>query len=59
MSSGSTDNAQSIPLSHQERLEGKYSPETLSRVLGALHQDGLVVLKDVIPVETIDKFNHG
>ncbi|KXJ86500.1 phytanoyl-dioxygenase family protein [Microdochium bolleyi] len=57
MSIGSTDDAQSIVLSDQERLEGKYSPETLAKVLGALHQDGLVVLKNVIPVETIDKIN--
>jgi len=57
MSTKSTDNAQAIFLSDQERLEGKYSPETLAKVLGALHQDGLVVLKDVIPVDTIDKFN--
>ncbi|KAJ1330872.1 kanamycin B dioxygenase [Microdochium nivale] len=57
MSIGSTGNAQSIFLSDQERLEGKYSYKTLAKVLGALNQDGLVVLKNVIPVETIDKIN--
>lgn len=57
MSIHSTDNAQSIFLSDQERLEGKYSLETLAKVLGALNQDGLVVLKNVIPVDTIDKIN--
>lgn len=57
MPTKSADSAQAIFLTDQERLDGKYSPETLSKVLGALHQDGLVVLKDVIPVDTIDKFN--
>ncbi|KAH7304514.1 phytanoyl-dioxygenase family protein [Stachybotrys elegans] len=56
MSVGATD-VQSIFISDQERFEGKYSPETLVKVLGALNQDGLVVLKNVIPVETIDKLN--
>lgn len=54
---GPADNVQSISMGEKERREGKYSLETLAKVLGALHQDGLVVLKDVIPVEIIDKFN--
>lgn len=40
-----------------ERAAGKYSPETLARILGAMNQDGFVVLKNVIPVEVIDKLN--
>ncbi|CAG9938664.1 unnamed protein product [Clonostachys rosea f. rosea IK726] len=48
---------QAISMSEDERREGKYSFQTLSKALGALHQDGLVVLKGVIPVEMIDKLN--
>jgi hypothetical protein len=44
-------------MSEDERREGKYSFQTRSKALGALHQDGLVVLKGVIPVEMIDKLN--
>ncbi|KAH8647358.1 phytanoyl-dioxygenase family protein [Xylariales sp. PMI_506] len=51
------DRVQQILVSEEERKTGKYNPRTLAQALGALHQDGLVVLKDVIPVEVIDKLN--
>lgn len=52
-----TNNVQAFSLKEDERKEGKYSPETLARILGAMNQDGLVVLKDVIAVEQIEKLN--
>lgn len=52
-----SDTAQSISMGEEERAAGKYSPETLAKALGAMNQDGLVVLKGIIPVEVIDKFN--
>lgn len=60
MAVGSTpvDNVQSIFMDEEERRDGKYKPQTLAKVLSAMHQDGLVVLKDVIPVDQIDKLNE-
>lgn len=40
-----------------ERSRGLYSPETLGKVLGALHQDGLVLLKNVIDIDHVDAIN--
>ena len=54
---GVTDNVQSISASPQEAERGTYSLETLAKVLGALNQDGLVLLKGVIPVQVIDDLN--
>lgn len=51
------DDVQSIHMRQEERQRGQYSPETLAKVLGAMHQDGLVVLKDVVPLDIIDKVN--
>jgi hypothetical protein len=51
------DDVKSIFMDERERRDGKYSAETLAKILGAMHQDGLVVLKDVIPTEIIDKIN--
>ena len=51
------DNVQAIEMSEEERRSGKYSLETLGKALGAMHQDGLVVLKNVIDVEVIKKLN--
>lgn len=51
------DAPQAIAPTDKERLAGVYSPRNLQRVLGALHQDGLVVLKDVIDKEHIDSLN--
>lgn len=41
----------------KERQARAYSPLNLRRALDALHQDGLVVLKDVIDTEHIDSLN--
>ncbi|KAK2051213.1 phytanoyl-dioxygenase family protein [Colletotrichum caudatum] len=57
MAVGSEDNFKSIFMDEKERRDRKYSPETLAKILGAMHQDGLVVLKDVIPTDLIDKIN--
>jgi hypothetical protein len=51
------NDVKSITMSDEERRNRKYSPETLVKVLNALTQDGLVVLKDAIPVEIIDEIN--
>ncbi|KAF3003969.1 hypothetical protein E8E14_005836 [Neopestalotiopsis sp. 37M] len=51
------DDVQSIALSKEELEQGRYGTETLAKALSAMHQDGLVVLKDVIPVDIIDKLN--
>jgi hypothetical protein len=47
-----------ITLSTEERARGAFSPETLTRVLSALHQDGLVLLKGVIDVAHVDAINQ-
>lgn len=51
------DGPQAIAPSDKERQAGVYSPRNLQRVLGALHQDGLVVLENVIDKEHIDSLN--
>lgn len=51
------DGPQAIAPTDKERLAGVYSPRNLQRVLGALHQDGLVVLKNVIDKEHVDSLN--
>jgi hypothetical protein len=51
------DDVLSIAPSTEELEQGRYGTETLAKALSAMHQDGLVVLKDVIPVEIIDKLN--
>jgi hypothetical protein len=47
-----------IILSAEERARGAYNPETLTQVLSALHQDGLVLLKGVADVAHIDRINQ-
>lgn len=51
------DGPQAIAPTDKERQAGVYSARNLQRVLGALHQDGLVVLKGVIDKEHIDSLN--
>lgn len=51
------DGPHAIAPTDKERQAGVYSPRNLQRVLGALHQDGLVVLKDVIDKGHIDSLN--
>lgn len=58
MAIASKDDVQRIVMSEEERRNGRYSLETLAKVLGAMNQDGLVVLKGAIPVDVIDRFNE-
>lgn len=51
------DAPQAIAPTDKERQAGVYSSRNLQRVLGALHQDGLVVLRDVIDKDHIDALN--
>ncbi|KAI1319314.1 phytanoyl-dioxygenase family protein [Xylariaceae sp. FL0255] len=57
MTINSEDHVQQISMSEGERKARKYSPQTLIQALSAMNHDGLVVLKNVIPVEIIDKIN--
>ena len=52
------DGPKGIFPSDQERKNGAYSLETVGKILSALHQDGLVVLKDIIDVDHIDAINE-
>ncbi|CAN8105438.1 unnamed protein product [Discula destructiva] len=51
------DAPQAIAPTAKERKAGVYSPRNLQTVLGALHRDGLVVLRDVIDKDHIDSLN--
>lgn len=51
------DAPQAIAPTDKERQAGVYSARNLQRVLGALHQDGLVILRDVIDKGHIDALN--
>lgn len=51
------DDVRAVVMSEEERLGSKYSPLNLQKALEAMHQDGLVVLKDVIDVEHIEALN--
>lgn len=51
------DGPQAIQCDKDERMRGQYSPETLGKVLSALHQDGLVLLKDIIDIGHIEAIN--
>lgn len=44
--------------SEEEQKANRYSPETLAKVLSAFNQDGLVLLRNVIPREMIMKLNE-
>lgn len=52
------DGPQAIQCGKNERRRGQYSLETLGKVLSALHQDGLVLLKDVIEIEHVEAINN-
>lgn len=54
---GAPDAPQAIRPTDKERQAGVYSPRNLHKVLGALHRDGLVVLRDVIDKTHIDSLN--
>lgn len=58
MNIGQADAPHAITPSDKERKAGLYSARNLQRVLGGLHRDGLVVLKDVIDVKLIDALNE-
>lgn len=51
------DNPQAVSPNDRERGVGVYSARNLQKVLGALHQDGLVILRDVIDKAHIDSLN--
>lgn len=55
--SSSIDAPRSITPTAKERQEGVYSSRNLQAVLGALHRDGLVVLRDVIDKDHVDSLN--
>lgn len=44
--------------SETEQKAGKYSPETLGKLLSAFNQDGVVLLSNVIPREMIMRLNE-
>ena len=52
------DGPQAIQCDKNEHRRGQYSPETLGKVLSALHQDGLVLLKDIISTEHVEAINN-
>lgn len=52
------DGPESIYCDQDERRRGIYKPETLGKVLSALHQDGLVLLKDIIDTAHVDAINN-
>jgi predicted O-methyltransferase YrrM len=54
---GSPAKVKAIHLGEDERMAKKFNPETLAKALSGMHEDGVVVLKNVIPVEEIDKIN--
>lgn len=58
MKTSQPDAPQAIAPSEKERQARVYSPRNLQRVLGGLHRDGLVVLKDVIDVKHIDALDE-
>ncbi|KAK6064066.1 phytanoyl-dioxygenase family protein [Seiridium cupressi] len=53
-----TNLPQAILANNDERIASAYSSRNLQRILSALHQDGLVVLKKVVDVEHIDAMNQ-
>lgn len=57
MTATTADHVQGFAPSADEARNGRYSPEHLVRVLDAMNQDGVVLLKGVIPVDIIDKLN--
>lgn len=48
------DAPRAIELSIDEKRVGKYDPANLQKALEGLHQDGLLLLKDVVDVNHID-----
>ena len=51
------DAPRAVSLTPGEKTDGVYRARNLRNALEALHQDGLVVLKDVINVDHIDSLN--
>lgn len=49
---------QAIAPTEKEQVTGVYGARNLQKVLGALHQDGLVVLRGVIDPQHIDQLNE-
>ena len=51
------DGPQAFLRTKEERLRGAYNPEAICKILSALHQDGLVLLQDVIDVNHVESIN--
>lgn len=49
------DDARRVPITAEERRNGRYSVSHLQMALEGLHQDGMVVLKNLVDVEHCDK----
>lgn len=51
------DTPRCITLTDLERQKSRYNPPNIQAALEALHQDGFVVLKDVVDVGHVEKIN--
>lgn len=58
MSTATADTPREISLSVEERNKSSYNVANIQRALEALHQDGFVVLKDVVDVRHVEKLNE-
>lgn len=54
MNMAAQDAPRAIELTPEEKAAGAYSPANLQKALEGLHQDGLLVLKDVVDVNHVD-----
>ena len=54
-SSRKPDDARRIPITIEERRDGCYSISHLQMALEGLHQDGMVILKDLVNIDHCDK----
>ena len=52
------DAPKAITCSTDEKHTGAYDPANLQKALEGLHQDGLLVLKDVVDVEHVDRLRE-
>lgn len=56
--SPSSDTPSEISLSVEERKKSLYNVANIQKALEALHQDGFVVLKDVVDVQHVESLNE-
>lgn len=52
------DGPREIVLTEEECLKRLYDPTSMQKALEGLHQDGLLVLKDVVDVGHVDKLRE-